>query len=92
MTKTFDNAPFSYRISPVVERDAFQVYRLSYPSPVHTAVQPNNTVPAVEHAPRRHGRRSACPAVICLHILDGNVELVKIACSALAARGIRIAD
>ena len=89
VAKTFDKAPFSCRISLGAERDAFRVYRLSYPSPVHTTVEANNTVPAELYLPRGmtagDPRR---PAVICLHIMDGNVELVQIACSALAARGI----
>ena len=89
VSKTFDNAPFCYRISPSAKGDAFQIFHLSYPSPVRTRLEPNNTVPAELYMPRgatAGGPRR--PAVICLHIMDGNVELVKIACSALAARGI----
>ena len=59
------------------------------PSPVQTSVEPNNTVPAELYMPR--GAKPGGPkrpAVICLHIMDGNEELVKISCSALAARGI----
>jgi dienelactone hydrolase len=89
VAKTFDKAPFSYRISLSAERDAFRVYRLSYPSPVHTTVEANNTVPAELYLPRgMTAGDPPRPAVICLHIMDGNVELVQIACSALAARGI----
>ena len=89
VTKTFDNHPFSCRIEPARASDAYEVYRLHYPSPVRTSVEPNNTVPAELYMPRGAtpgGPKR--PAVICLHILDGNEELVKIACSALAARGI----
>jgi dienelactone hydrolase len=89
VTKTFDNHPFSCRIEPARTGDAFKVYRLHYPSPVRTSVEPNNTVPAELYMPRGAvpgGPKR--PAVICLHILDGNEELVKISCSALAARGI----
>ena len=87
--KSFDNAAFSYRIEPGDERDTFRVYRLSYPSPVHSASEPNNTIPAELYLPNgiRPGDARR-PAVICLHILDGNVELVRISCSALAARGV----
>ncbi len=89
VTKTFDNCPFSCRIEPARATDTFEVYRLHYPSPVRTSVEPNNTVPAELYIPR--GMKPGSPkrpAVICLHILDGNEELVKISCSALAARGI----
>lgn len=89
VSKAFDNTAFSYRIEPGAERDAFRVFSLSYPSPVHTAHPQNNTIPAELYLPKNirpgDARR---PAVICLHILDGNVELVRISCSALAARGI----
>ncbi|MGA2035335.1 MAG: C45 family autoproteolytic acyltransferase/hydrolase [Thermoguttaceae bacterium] len=89
VSKAFDRAKFSYRSELSVEKDLFRVYRLSYPSPVRTAIERNNVVPAEFYLPRdiRPGGATR-PAVICLHILDGNVELVQIACSALAARGI----
>jgi dienelactone hydrolase len=89
VSKAFDNAQFSYRIELVAEKNAFLVYRLSYPSPVRTAVEQNNIIPAELYLPkdiRAGGPRR--PAVICLHILDGNVELVQVACSALATRGV----
>ncbi len=85
----FDGARFNYRIEPAAENEGFRVYRLSYPSAVHTALEQNNRIPAELYLPRglRPGgpRR---PAVVCLHILDGNVELVEMCCSALARRGI----
>ena len=75
----FDGVRFSCRIEPAAENEGFRVYRLSYPSPVHTALEQNNRIPAELYLPRglRPGdpRR---PAVICLHILDGNVELVEL--------------
>ncbi len=89
VAKPSDNSPFTYRIALASRSDSFQVYRLSYPSPVRTAIEPNNTVPAELYMPRGIAPGDPKrPAVICLHILDGNVELVKIACSILAARGI----
>jgi dienelactone hydrolase len=87
--KAFDNTAFSYRMELKAERGACRVYRLSYPSPVSTAVEQNNTIPAELYLPRdlRPGTARR-PAVICLHILDGNEELVQVSCLALAARGI----
>jgi dienelactone hydrolase len=54
-----------------------------------TAIEQNNTIPADYYLPdgidRDAPRR---PAVICLHILDGNDPLTEILCASLAARGI----
>ena len=89
VTKTFDAVPFSYHIELAGEKDAMRVYRLRYPSPVRTAVAQNNTIFAELYLPKGIEPGSPRrPAVICLHILDGNVELVQVACTALAARGI----
>ena len=89
VSKTYNNAPFEYRSRLLVERAAFRVYRLTYPSPVVTPVVQNNTVPADYYLPksvRPDGPK--CPAVICLHILDGNEELTDLVCSVLAGRGV----
>ena len=49
----------------------------------------NNTIPAAYYLPRSvkptDPRR---PAVICMHILDGNDELMRMTCSTLASHGI----
>ena len=52
VTKTFDNRPFSCRIEPARASDVYKVYRLHYPSPVHTSVEANNTIPAELYMPR----------------------------------------
>jgi dienelactone hydrolase len=89
VSQTYNHAPFSYQILSREAKTGFSVYRLSYPSPVVTRVPQNNTVPAEYYLPDgiRPGdpRR---PAVICLHILDGNMELVRTTCSVLASRGV----
>lgn len=89
VSQTYNHAPFSYRILSREVKAGFSVYRLSYPSPVVTQVPQNNTIPAEYYLPSgiRPGdpRR---PAVICLHILDGNMELVRATCSVLASRGV----
>lgn len=89
VSRTCDNRPFEYRILDRTEKTGFIVYRLSYPSPVVTAVEQNNTVPAEYYVPAgiKPGDPKR-PAVICLHILDGNLELVRLTCSVLASRGI----
>jgi dienelactone hydrolase len=87
--QTFDKRPFRYRISPLAERSGYHVYRLTYPSPMATPVEQNNTVPADFYLPDgiKPGDPKR-PAVVCLHILDGNAPLTDVVCSVLAARGI----
>jgi isopenicillin-N N-acyltransferase like protein len=89
VSKTYNNAPFSYQIRLLAERPRFRVYRLTYPSPVTTALPQNNTIPADYYVPNdvRPGDPKR-PAVICLHILDGNEPLTELVCSVLANRGI----
>jgi dienelactone hydrolase len=100
--KSFDGRQFSYRVGVYEEKDAYRVLRLTYPSPVQSATQRNNTIPAELYLPKDLPMAAAestggqagtlalrrRPAVICLHILDGNVELCHLTCSSLAARGI----
>ena len=89
VAETFNNTPFDYRIESRTEKPAFTVYRLTYPSPVVTPVVQNNTVPAEYYVPKGMKPGDAKrPAVICLHILEGNFELVHMTCSMLASRGV----
>jgi dienelactone hydrolase len=86
---TFDNQNFTYLERPLAERPGYKILRLKYPSPMTTAVEQNNTVPADYYLPDgiKPGDPKR-PAVICLHILDGNDALTDLLCSSLAARGI----
>jgi len=94
VTQTFDGAEFDCRMQLRAKRPGFRIYRLEYPSPVVTPVKQNNTIPADYYVPEGielgrlepHGPRR--PAVVCLHILNGNYELVNMTCSVLASRGI----
>jgi len=52
VTKTFDNHPLTCRIESARKSDAYEVYRLHYPSPVQTKVESNNTIPAELYMPR----------------------------------------
>jgi len=88
VSKTFNNVPFEYRIRLLAKHADFRVYRLTYPSPVTTPVDRNNTVPADYYLPKSIQPGVKYPAVICLHILDGNESLTDLVCSALAGRGI----
>ncbi len=89
VSKTYNHAPFEYQSRLLAQRAAFRVYRLTYPSPVVTPVARNNTVPADYYLPNGiHPGDPQRPAVICLHILDGNEELTDLVCSVLAGRGL----
>jgi len=89
VTDTFDGVPFRYQIKLAATRRGYRIYRITYPSPMVTPVAQNNTVPADYYLPDGIGRESEPrPAVICLHILGGNFELVRILCASLASRGI----
>lgn len=89
VTETYDQRPFEYRIEARVERPNYVVLRLTYPSPVTTSVPQNNTIPAVYYLPKGiKPDDPKRPAVICLHILDGNEELTRMNCAALASHGI----
>ncbi|MEA1951552.1 MAG: prolyl oligopeptidase family serine peptidase, partial [Planctomycetota bacterium] len=89
VAKTYNDGPFEYRMRPLRKTGAYSVYRLEYPSPVTSDHEPNNTIPADYYLPNGIEPGSAPrPAVVCLHILNGNFELVNMLCSALAGRGI----
>lgn len=80
---------FEYRMALLRETPKHRIYRLSYPSPVRTGLESNNTIPAEYYLP--HGIDPGDPqrpAVICLHILGGNFELVRLLCAVFADRGI----
>jgi len=89
VSETFDNNPFTYHIESPVRKPGYSVYRLTYPSPIVTDVEQNNTIPAEYYVPdgvEPGGPKR--PAVICLHILEGDFELVRLTCSVLASHGI----
>ena len=87
--KTYNNSPFQYDMRLKLETDAYRVYRLTYPSPMASEHEQNNTVPADYYLPAGiEPGSSPRPAVVCLHILNGKFELVNMLCSALAKRGI----
>ena len=89
VSETFDGASFSYRVKSVVAMSGFSVHYLAYPSPVVSELPQNNTIPAELYLPDGFETWQAPrPAVICMHILDGDFQLVRMTCSMLASRGI----
>ena len=89
VTETHDGKPFSYRVNSVVAMSGFSVHYLTYPSPVVSDLPQNNTIPAELYLPDGYEEwQTPRPAVICMHILDGDFQLVRMTCSMLASRGI----
>jgi dienelactone hydrolase len=65
---------------------SYQVWEVTFPSPVVTACVNNNTVYCELFLPTG-GKAAACPGVVVLHILGGDFELARLFCRALATRG-----
>ena len=84
-----DGSAFEYRMALLRTTPKYRVFRVTYPSPVHTDIESNNTIPADYYLPNgiREGDAPR-PAVVCLHILGGNFELVSLLCAVFAERGI----
>ncbi len=89
VSDTYDGKPFAYRVESVAPMSGFSVLHLTYPSPVVSELPQNNTIPAELYLPDGYETWTAPrPAVICMHILDGDFQLVRMTCSMLASRGI----
>src|SRR5205085_11716380 len=58
---------------------------VTFPSPVKTALEQNNTVHCEYYLPQR---KEKVPAVVVLHILGGDFPLSRLYCSALSSRGV----
>jgi dienelactone hydrolase len=65
--------------------ESLEVWDVTFPSPLKTPVEANNTVACEYYRSRQPGKR---PAVIVLHILGGDFELSRLFCNALAQRGV----
>jgi dienelactone hydrolase len=65
--------------------DHLEVWDVTFPSPVKTPEEPNNTVHCEYYRARCPGRR---PGVIVLHILGGDFPLSRLFCNALAQHGV----
>ncbi len=87
--QSFDGQAFLYTFQTVAELPRHRRCALTYPSPLRTALEENNTIPAEYYLPANlkpgEPRR---PAVIVLHILNGNFELERMLCTVLAENGV----
>lgn len=79
---------FEQRPTPTISK-AIRIYEVTFPSPVETPHEANNTVhceyfrPAVDPSPDHK-----YPAVVVLHILGGDFDLSRLFCRALAQKGV----
>lgn len=89
VSETYNQTPFDYQMTLSAERHGYRVYRLTYPSPVTTATERNNTIPADLYLPEgiKPGDPKR-PAVINLHVLNGDMQATDLSCSMLAMRGV----
>jgi dienelactone hydrolase len=67
-----------------LDSENLEIWDVTFPSPVVTPHEVNNTVHCEYYQPKVAGRR---PAVIVLHILGGDFALSRVFCNALAQEG-----
>lgn len=67
-----------------LESENLEIWDVTFPSPVKTSHEVNNTVHCEYYQPKVAGRR---PAVIVLHIMGGDFALSRVFCNALAQQG-----
>ena len=64
------------------------IYTVTYPSPIKSSLPSNNTVPAELYLPVGLKPDSKVPAVVCMHILNGDFALCRMMCSRLSEAGV----
>jgi dienelactone hydrolase len=86
---SFNGEAFVYTIQLQHVNARHKIYAVTYPSPLRTELESNNTVPAEYYVPANlKADEPRRPAVICLHILNGNYELERMLCTFLAESGV----
>ena len=76
----------SWRAEPLgADSRTVEVWDVTFPSPVTTQFEANNTVHCEYFQPKRPGKR---PAVIVLHILGGDFPLSRLFCNRMAQQGV----
>lgn len=86
---------FDYAMTPssvaalATDSTPYQVWEVTFPSPVQTPHELNNTVHCEYFQPQlKRGEKGKSPGVIVLHILGGDFALSRLFCRALAQRGV----
>ena len=64
------------------------IYDVRFPSPVVSPYEANNTVPAELFMPVGTTPDGSFPAVVIMHILNGNFELCRLLCTRLSENGV----
>ena len=86
---SFTGEAFSYTLQLRHANTRHRIYDLAYPSPLKTDLANNNTVPAEYYVPiNLKAGEPRRPAVVILHILNGNYELERMLCTSLAESGV----
>lgn len=84
----FNNTPFEYELKELEQRDLHTVYAISFPSPVETPSETNNTVHGEFFLPNGIPQDTTCPAVLINHVLAGGFDLERMMCTTLANQGV----
>jgi dienelactone hydrolase len=78
--------PFTWQADPLgADSKTVEVWNVTFPSPVVTPFEANNTVHCEYFQPKRPGKH---PAVIVLHILGGDFPLSRLFCNRMAQQGV----
>jgi len=86
---SFTGESFTYTRVLRERSEVGAIYDLRYPSPIMTASEANNTVPAELYLPAGISPEMEVPGVVCLHIMGpGNFDLERLVCLALARQGV----
>ncbi len=77
---------FAWQAEPLgADSKTVEVWNVTFPSPVVTPFEANNTVHCEYFQPKRPGKH---PAVIVLHILGGDFPLSRLFCNRMAQQGV----
>lgn len=77
---------FDFKLAPMTTAsETFRIWQLTFPSPVVTNEENNNTVHCEYFCPLAAGPH---PGVIVLHILGGDFDLSRVFCRSLAEHGV----
>lgn len=75
--------PYSAKVDGI--RGEVRVSKVTFPSPIKTEIEENNTVPGMYFQPAGPG---PFPGVVVLHILGGSFELSQTVANSLARKGV----
>ncbi len=85
--KSYNGKAFTYTRTFRERLRNHEIYDVQYPSPVVSPHEANNTIPAEIYMPVGAKPGGDFPAVVCMHILNGNYELCRMLCTRLSEAG-----